>query len=167
MRALTVLVALLVVLVGGWPASAQQRLLHQERSLYRNIFVTDSGRVKLLVATDPVRLPPDEAIALALLANEAVTNAYKHAFPQRSGGRIAVTLRGSAGSMLTLQITDDGVGIAENPASAGMGLKIIRNFATQLGGALTISPADGSGTTIALKLSPTAPLPVAAALKFG
>ena len=43
MRALTVLVALLVVLVGGSPAYAQQRLLHQERSLYRNIFVTQTG----------------------------------------------------------------------------------------------------------------------------
>lgn len=56
MRALTVLVALLVVLVGGWPASAQQRLLHQERSLYRNIFVTDSGDEICMLFRYPVPL---------------------------------------------------------------------------------------------------------------
>ena len=56
MRALTVLVALLVVLVGGAPASAQQRLLHQERSLYRNIFVTDSGDEICMLFRYPVPL---------------------------------------------------------------------------------------------------------------
>lgn len=140
------------------------QLLDAMGASIRQSFPCESARVTLLIATDPVRLPPDEAIALALLANEAVTNAYKHAFPQGSGGRIAVTLCGSAGSELTLQIADDGVGIPENPASAGMGLKIIRNFATQLGGALTISPPkDGLGTTIALKLRLTTPLPLPAA----
>ena len=56
MRALTVLVALLVVLVGSAPASAQQRLLHQERSLYRNIFVTDSGDEICMLFRYPVPL---------------------------------------------------------------------------------------------------------------
>ena len=56
MRALTVLVALLVVLVGSVPASAQQRLLHQERSLYRNIFVTDSGDEICMLFRYPVPL---------------------------------------------------------------------------------------------------------------
>ncbi|MBB6092486.1 two-component sensor histidine kinase [Povalibacter uvarum] len=134
----------------------------------RQSFPDASGRVTLLVATDPVRLPADEAIALALLANEAVTNAYKHAFPKGSGGRIAVTLCGSAESTLTLQIADDGVGIPEDPASSGMGLKIIRSFATQLRGALTISPTtDGLGTTIALRLRPTTPLHLRAASASG
>jgi spermidine synthase len=56
MRALTVLVALVVVLVGGAPAFAQQRLLHQERSLYRNIFVTDSGDEICMLFRYPVPL---------------------------------------------------------------------------------------------------------------
>jgi spermidine synthase len=56
MRALTVLVALIIVLVGGATASAQQRLLHQERSLYRNIFVTDSGDEICMLFRYPVPL---------------------------------------------------------------------------------------------------------------
>ena len=57
MRALTVLLALVVTLAGGVPpASAQQRLLHQERSLYRNIFVTESGDEVCMLFRYPVPL---------------------------------------------------------------------------------------------------------------
>ena len=57
MRALTVLLALVVALAGGVPpASAQQRLLHQERSLYRNIFVTESGDEVCMLFRYPVPL---------------------------------------------------------------------------------------------------------------
>ena len=55
MRALTILVALLIGLVGGSPAYAQ-RLLHQERSLYRNIFVTESGDEICMLFRYPVPL---------------------------------------------------------------------------------------------------------------
>ncbi len=55
MRALTILVALLIGLVAGSPAYAQ-RLLHQERSLYRNIFVTESGDEICMLFRYPVPL---------------------------------------------------------------------------------------------------------------
>ena len=57
MRALTVLVALVFALAGGaLPVWAQQRLLHQERSLYRNIFVTESGDELCMLFRYPVPL---------------------------------------------------------------------------------------------------------------
>lgn len=57
MRALTVLLALVVAFAASVPpASAQQRLLHQERSLYRNIFVTESGDEVCMLFRYPVPL---------------------------------------------------------------------------------------------------------------
>jgi spermidine synthase len=57
MRALTVLVALVFTLLGGLSSAvAQQRLLHQERSLYRNIFVTESGDEICMLFRYPVPL---------------------------------------------------------------------------------------------------------------
>lgn len=57
MRALTVLLALVFALAGAAPpAFAQQRLLHQERSLYRNIFVTESGDEVCMLFRYPVPL---------------------------------------------------------------------------------------------------------------
>ena len=55
MRASTILIALLIGLAGGSPANAQ-RLLHQERSLYRNIFVTESGDELCMLFRYPVPL---------------------------------------------------------------------------------------------------------------
>jgi len=43
MRATAVFFAFLLTLISVAPASAQPKLLHQERSLYRNIFVTQDG----------------------------------------------------------------------------------------------------------------------------
>ena len=43
MRASAVFFTALLVLIVGAPANGQQKLLHQERSLYRNIFVTQDG----------------------------------------------------------------------------------------------------------------------------
>ena len=55
MRVLTILVALLIAFIGGSPVFAQ-RLLHQERSLYRNIFVTESGDEICMLFRYPVPL---------------------------------------------------------------------------------------------------------------
>jgi spermidine synthase len=53
MRALAILTALLFALLGPAPANAQQ-LLHQERSLYRNIFVTQTGDERCMLFRYPV-----------------------------------------------------------------------------------------------------------------
>ena len=53
MRALAILLTLLFGLAGLTPASAQTRLLHQERSLYRNIFVTQDGDERCMLFRYP------------------------------------------------------------------------------------------------------------------
>ncbi len=54
MRILAIIFALLLTLVGVAPANAQQKLLHQERSLYRNIFVTQDGDERCMLFRYPV-----------------------------------------------------------------------------------------------------------------
>lgn len=53
MRALTVLIGMLAALVGATNAQAQQQLLHQERSLYRNLFVTQTGDERCMLFRYP------------------------------------------------------------------------------------------------------------------
>ena len=50
------------------------------------------------------------AIPLSLLVNEAVTNAYKHAYPSGQSGEIFVRIANQAGGSVTIAIRDDGVG---------------------------------------------------------
>jgi spermidine synthase len=54
MRALAIVVtALFGFVLGLMPANAQQKLLHQERSLYRNIFVTQDGDERCMLFRYP------------------------------------------------------------------------------------------------------------------
>ena len=62
----------------------------------------------LQLTSDPISLPVDQAIPLALLANELVTNAYKHAFPSDSAGEITLSLQHTPEDGLTLRIADTG-----------------------------------------------------------
>jgi spermidine synthase len=56
MRVRMIFVALLAGLLGAVPALGQQQLLHQERSLYRNIFVTKNGDELCMLFRYPVPL---------------------------------------------------------------------------------------------------------------
>lgn len=53
MRAFAFLISLLLSLTGALTAVAQTRLLHQERSLYRNIFVTQDGQERCMLFRYP------------------------------------------------------------------------------------------------------------------
>jgi two-component sensor histidine kinase len=116
-------------------------------------FAEMSDRVRLRITSDPVELSADEAIPLALLANELITNAYKHAFPQGSVGEIVVNLSWTAAPALVLHVRDNGVGMQPNSVASGLGLQLIRTFAAQLHGTLAFAePVDAAGTTVTLTL---------------
>lgn len=93
---------------------------------------TDCKQIKNVVHAEPVILPTDLAINLALLINELVTNAHKHAFVKREQGRVDVRLH-QAGSILMLTVSDDGIGSAEGLSNDGLGSKIVAGIVGQLG----------------------------------
>jgi len=109
------------------------------------------GRVRLRVRADEgVWLPPDVAVSLALVANEAVTNACKHAFPDGRAGEVEVRLGRRADGALVLAVRDDGVGLPVQAPEGGLGMRLIRGFVRKVGATLTLS-GEG-GTTVALTL---------------
>ena len=124
----------------------------------RQSFAKTSAHVSLQLTSEPIALPVDQAIPLALLANELVTNAYKHAFPNGSSpGEITVSLRHTPENGLTLRVADTGTGLYLTGSEIGMGLKLIRSLAAQLRGTLAFAtPPEGVGTAITLTICPLA-----------
>jgi two-component sensor histidine kinase len=109
--------------------------------------------VSLELTSDPIALPVADAIAIALLSNETVTNAYKHAFASESAGRITVRLHRTPEQALVLRIADSGVGADLAHAQGGMGLKLIRSLAAQLHGTLELEGRTGAtGTQITVTI---------------
>jgi two-component sensor histidine kinase len=104
-----------------------------------------------------ITIASERAVPIALLITEAVTNAYKHAFPDGRAGKILVAIHTLDETSALLTIRDDGVGYGAGTdlsttvvAGRGVGMSLISAFARQLGEDLEVSGPPG--TTIALKL---------------
>lgn len=123
------------------------------RSLLQQLFRSyplEKTRVTHVVAIDDVFLGVDEAVPCALLVNELVANALKHAFPAGRSGRVQVGMAAENG-MLRLNVTDDGIGLAREidpRQTESLGLQLVRTLAAQLGGRLTIRRDRGTTFTV-------------------
>ncbi|WP_420393607.1 sensor histidine kinase [Acuticoccus sp.] len=95
----------------------------------------DERGVEVVVEAAPVRVATDKAIVLALIVNELVTNAFKHAFGT-AGGTVRVTLDRSDGTgILTVEDDGDGTGISPegNPVpSSGLGRGLVTTLSRQV-----------------------------------
>jgi signal transduction histidine kinase len=95
-----------------------------------------------------VRVPdPEAAQHLYRIAQEALSNAVRHAKPSR----IAVELRASNGE-LTLQVENDGAGLPVALPADGMGLRTMAYRAQIMNGQLKVEPALGSGTRVTCRV---------------
>jgi PAS domain S-box-containing protein len=93
---------------------------------------------------------PDHGTATQLfrIAQEAVSNAVRHARPQQ----VRLTLLTEPNG-LRLRIRDDGIGFQGLPEhSDGLGLRIMHYRAGQIGGVLQIRPLHGGGTVVSCTL---------------
>lgn len=97
-----------------------------------------------------------QAIPCALIVNEVITNAFKHAFEERESGRIYVRLF-EENAAVCIEIEDDGVGLPENftqSNSTSIGMTIIHSLKEQLDGDLKFSSRD-DGTTFSFSFRKT------------
>jgi len=113
--------------------------------------ISDRQPITIDVQAHGDDLPSGQAVRLGLITTELVINAVKHAFPDRSSGRILVNYVAVDGNW-GLSIADDGVGFPaqrdEHP-SGGLGTGIIEVLARQLGGWIELT-TGAQGTTVAI-----------------
>lgn len=101
--------------------------------------------VSLTVATDSLRLAPAVETTLFRIAQEALTNAARHA----SAEHIEVRLACEPGQVV-LEVCDDGRGFVHRAPVAGahLGLWSMQKRVEQFGGGLFIDSAPGRGTLV-------------------
>jgi two-component sensor histidine kinase len=103
---------------------------------------------------DAMPMEADRAIHIALILNELVTNAQRHAFPQGGGGRISVRIA-RLPQQLSITVSDDGVGIAKEQSRQGLGTRVVRSLAALLRATVEIESGPGQGTRVAISLDET------------
>lgn len=103
--------------------------------------------VNVRCEVEEITTSADLAIPIAIIVNELVTNALKHAFDGRDEGHVLVT--GRMNGELRLTVTDNGIGIRDSgrgQRGGGLGSKLVENFAKQLGAKHEIVTSE-QGTT--------------------
>jgi two-component sensor histidine kinase len=83
--------------------------------------------VSITVEGESLLLPSRPATSLALVINELVHNALKHAFHGRSKGAIQIQISRTPEGML-VEVRDDGSGFAQENARANLGMEIVNTL---------------------------------------
>ncbi|MBX3577769.1 MAG: CHASE3 domain-containing protein [Rhizobiaceae bacterium] len=106
---------------------------------------------------DPARLSTDASINVGVVVTELVTNAYKYAYPDRSGD-IRVRLKQLPTARLEIVVEDDGVGRGSgSPRGTGLGSRIVKSMAQTLGSEVEyIDRNPGTAARLYVALSPAA-----------
>jgi two-component sensor histidine kinase len=105
------------------------------------------GHIALKVEADEIYLGIDMAIPCGLILNELITNSIKHAFPDGSSGEVSIDFRRNPDGRLILKVGDNGIGLPADidiKKTRSMGLMLVSNLVSQLGGTLEQSPGQGT-----------------------
>lgn len=100
------------------------------------------------VLVEPVDISPRARAALYRVAREAIANVAKHA----GASRLVVTLQEGPDTVV-LRVDDDGRGFDPDAERSGhLGLRLMDDLVTAIGGRLTVETAPGSGTLVSLEV---------------
>ena len=111
------------------------------RDVCNDLNLSASGCSVEVTAADRIRIATDRAIPFVLLATELVTNAVKYAYPDQANGKVRVSLTRKGDDHIMLIVADDGIGVPagfEQQESKGLGMRMVRAFAGQLGANLSV-----------------------------
>jgi PAS domain S-box-containing protein len=107
-------------------------------------------RIECALASD-LALDAERAIPLALIVNELLTNALRHAYPD-GGGSVSVETNVSE-LTVTVAVADTGVGYAPGEVGSGLGSTVIQTLSRQIGAEVTTQSMPGAGTRTVLTLT--------------
>ncbi len=108
----------------------------------------DERNIDISLEAQKVELEIADAVPLALIMSELVTNAYKHAFPKGRDGHVRVFAEVEGESFLLLRVSDNGVGYTQDIDD--LGLQLVELLTEQVDGKLR--RLDTSGTSIELRV---------------
>jgi two-component system, NarL family, sensor kinase len=117
--------------------------LQQHAELSAGPTTPSSPTVRFEISGDLSILPAAVEVAAYRIAQEAISNATKHAHAQRVTVRLSCRDDG-----LSVEVDDDGIGVAADTNRSGVGLASMTERATELGGWCTNEHSPTGGTRV-------------------
>ncbi|WP_207478791.1 sensor histidine kinase [Arenibaculum pallidiluteum] len=122
----------------------------------RQTLVPERPAECLVTRVDPVRVEPDLALNVALIAVELLTNAFKHGVSPARPFRVEMTCRATSERLL-LEVRDAGPGLPagfDPVRTTGLGMQLLNSLCEHLGGTfVAFSPAVGAVFRVELPLT--------------
>jgi len=113
--------------------------------------------IRIIQKVERINMDVAHAMPLGLIINEALTNAFKYAFPRHKKGAVNIALS-SCDDRCELIIRDDGIGLPDefDPyKSKSLGITLIHGMTEQLEGKYKIDGRNGVTITIAFTMENT------------
>jgi two-component system, sensor histidine kinase PdtaS len=114
------------------------------------------GHIQFQLTIDPIKLDVSQAIPIALIVNEAVTNAIKYAFPDGRPGTITILLQQLEGHM-KLTVKDNGVGMEAvllDVELNSLGIQLMKGLAREINGAISFDIDRGTRISLIFSADP-------------
>ena len=115
-------------------------------------------KVKIECAMESLELDIDTAVPIGLIVNELLTNALKYAFPEDNLGNIKISLARKDNNVLTLNVSDNGIGktTGKAPQGTGFGTQLVQLLTQQLNGKMEEKINNGTTVSFQFKLNTAA-----------
>lgn len=123
------------------------------RSLVENLvhsYQSTTQKIDLQIEVDQIFFDIDTAIPCGLIVNELISNTLKYAFPGNRPGKIKLNFLLKDDTVL-LETSDNGVGLPADfdiDRVESLGLQLVGNLTSQLGGEIEISSQPGASFRI-------------------
>lgn len=115
------------------------------------ILASGRGNIDLELDLKSVKIKADNAAPVAIIVNEVITNALKHAFPIGASGNLTVGVR-PKNDHCQIIITDNGVGLGNSPVrGTGFGSSLIETLSRQVKANVYLTQAN-PGTRIEIHM---------------
>lgn len=114
------------------------------------------GHIHFQLDIDPLKLGLSQAIPVAMIINEAVTNSIKYAFPRNQPGEIRIGLH-QIGERVKLSVTDNGIGIDPSLNEAecnSLGIKLMKGLSREIKGEISFITDKGTRIIVIFDLNP-------------
>ena len=112
----------------------------------------DTEKINFIIQVDPVQLNLQQAIPVALIINEGVTNAIKYAFENENEPKIWVSMK-ETNERVKLTIRDNGRGFEMKEENEGksLGMQLIKGLSKELKGTVRIETTGGTTLNVEFK----------------
>jgi two-component sensor histidine kinase len=119
------------------------------KDIAEQIIFSSANKVTLNTNIEDIDLPSDVAMPVGQLLNEAIINAVKYGFENRSDGVICIELKRTENGQAILTIHNNGAPMPSEKRQ-GIGSRLMPAFASQVNGSVETT-SDDKGVTVVLK----------------